>query len=276
MPRKNSKPIAVARPVRLVRLKTKGATEMTPRAKRALKRQLFPVAPPVARREKRPRQKKIILCDFPALEETKVPEEESLPVPGTPGDSPIQYAWNILDAPLRPSHVSRTSSLQQRPSTEREEERREEKEEQDQEIGSPKSNRPSIAVECEPVLVSEIKNEIKEGENTEIENPKPLENSDQAKRNFSEDLPICSVAKPPPPIWRPNFTLPVMTEEIGMGVGDARKILGYSILDNKDTVQAKFKKLARVHHPDRGGDARVFCDLARARKTIFEINKWEL
>jgi hypothetical protein len=47
---------------------------------------------------------------------------------------------------------------------------------------------------------------------------------------------------------------------------DCWKILGIRLTDDEGIVQKAFRKQAKKHHPDHGGDPQKFMDLQRARE----------
>ncbi len=54
----------------------------------------------------------------------------------------------------------------------------------------------------------------------------------------------------------------------------ARTILGVSALAYQVEVEAAFRKLARTHHPDRGGDAHKMVCVEAAYSFIMKANNW--
>jgi len=55
-----------------------------------------------------------------------------------------------------------------------------------------------------------------------------------------------------------------------MNIRLAQTILGVSIDDEKSLIRSKWRKLALIHHPDRGGDAEKFRMAADAYQTLID------
>lgn len=61
-------------------------------------------------------------------------------------------------------------------------------------------------------------------------------------------------------------------------ISEALFIFGFSIdsVITKDIIMKKFRKLSLKHHPDKGGDARIFAKVAEAKEILirdFEVVK---
>ena len=55
-----------------------------------------------------------------------------------------------------------------------------------------------------------------------------------------------------------------------MNIRLAQTILGVSIDDDKSLIRSRWRKLALLHHPDRGGDAEKFRMAADAYQTLMD------
>ena len=55
-----------------------------------------------------------------------------------------------------------------------------------------------------------------------------------------------------------------------MTEGLAREILGVSRYATKDVLRSKWRALARIHHPDRGGNPEHFKKVAEAYQTLID------
>ena len=61
-------------------------------------------------------------------------------------------------------------------------------------------------------------------------------------------------------------------------INEALFVFGFSIgsVITKDVIMKKFRKLSLKHHPDKGGDARIFAKIAEAKEVLlrdFEVIK---
>ena len=61
--------------------------------------------------------------------------------------------------------------------------------------------------------------------------------------------------------------------EININKGTYYEVLGVSTSANQDEIKAAFRKLAKLHHPDHGGDEENFKSISEAHSTLIDSNK---